>query len=130
MSERVVVAHQAERIVRPHFDTLVGNGILRLQAELIHGAGCMYLIFAPAFVDLFRDHEDREENDGEDNAADRGHFFSNEIDPGDCEEQRRDDAYTDRNLIAIEFDVERHFPFAFGLVFETEHQHRQTFEGK
>ena len=84
--ERVVVAHQTERIVRSHFDALVGNGILRLQAELIHGAGCMYLIFAPAFVDLFRDDEDGEENDRKDDAADCGHFFSNEIYSGNCEE--------------------------------------------
>ena len=97
--ERVVVAHQAQRIAGSHFDCLVRHNVLRLQSELIH----LYVgsRAALSLVDALRDEKDDEEDEGEGDAADGRHLLRDEVDARDREEQRRDDAESERNLVAV-----------------------------
>ena len=85
---------------------------------------------ALALVDAFRNEKDGEEDEREGDAAHGRYLFGNQIDSGDREEQRGDDAESERKLVAAETDIEWHFPFARAAIFEAQHEHRQSFESE
>src|SRR5205085_7358661 len=126
--ERVVVAHEAERVSGSNLDSLVRDRLLRLKPELVNfdvrGGPSLTL------VDSFGDEEDDEEDYCEGDAADGRNLLRDEIYSGDREQKRRDDAESERDFVSVEPDVERHLPLALAPVFEPQHEDGQPLEGE
>ena len=103
VTERVVVARQAEGAAGPHLDRLVRDELLRLQPKLIHfDVRCAPAL---ALVDALGGEEDGEEDEREGDAADGRHLFCDEVDDGDREEDEHDHAEADGNLFTADAKV-------------------------
>ena len=85
-------------------------------------------VLAP--VDALGNGEDQEERAGKTQPGNRGDRLGEQIQDGGAEQHQKDGEQSHRNLVAGDGDVGRHFPAAFALVLDAQHQHGQAVEGE
>src|SRR5712692_4877528 len=128
MIERVVVTSKTQRVAGADSEAFTGHVFFRVGLELIHLDMCCRALLS--FVDALGNYKNEEKDQREGHSGDRRHLFGEQVYSGYRKQQRCDHSKSNRNLIAAQMDIEGHLPLALRIVFESQHNHRQSLEGK